>query len=180
MRFGHGFAVMFVASSLAGCGNEPGVYDLPLHEAFTRLATNKLEDFSFKRQCGILVHLSPEPIQDESITWRVFSSDEEVLSFTARLTAIGDKKTKVSLDIAKDADGTQAYDGKDFYPRPALKQPLRPALEEAVAAALEGRQFDESRLADIPGDNSVCNVQRAGLEAGHRFTIHDEPGTWSR
>src|SRR5438445_3281944 len=103
MRIGRPFAVMFVVLGLAGCGNEPGVYDLPLHEAFTRLATNKFEDFSFKRQCGILVHLSPEPIQDESITWRVFSSDEEVLTFTARLTAIGDRKAKVSLDIVKDA-----------------------------------------------------------------------------
>jgi hypothetical protein len=180
MPRGRLLVALFLAAGLGGCGNEPGVYDLPLHEAFTRLATNKLEDFKFKRQCGILVHLSPEPIEDESITWRVFSSGEEVLKFTARLTAISGKKTKVAVEIAKDADGSDAYDGKDDYPRPAFKQPLRPALEEAVAAALEGRPLDESKLIDIPGDNRVCNVQRAGLEAGHRFTIHDEPGTWAR
>jgi hypothetical protein len=173
-------AVMIIALGLGGCGNEPGVYDLPLHEAFTRLATNKLEDFSFKHQCGILIHLSPEPIEDESVRWGVFSSGEEVLNFTARLTAVGEKKTRVAVEISKDADGSEAYDGKDDYPRPALKQPLRPALEEAVASALEGRPFDESKLTDVPGDNRVCNIQRAGLEAGHRFTIHDEPGTWAR
>ena len=73
---------------LAGCRNPPDVYDVPLHEAFERLAHNTLDDFRFHRQCGILVHISPEPIQDESVTWRVFSSDEEQVSFTAKLSQV--------------------------------------------------------------------------------------------
>jgi len=171
--------VALVASALSGCGNGPGTYDLPLHEAYERLATQTFEDFKMARQCGTLVYIQPEPILDESVTWLVTSGGEEQTTFTARLSAVGDKKTKVTVEISKDPDGSDKYDGKDFYPHPAFKQPLKPAVEEAIAAVLEGRPLDTQKLADLQGDNSVCNVQRGGLEStGRAFSVHDKAGEW--
>jgi hypothetical protein len=170
------FAAMLLAGAfLSGCGG-PGVYGLSPHDAYTRLADNKLEDFAFSQQCGILIHLEPEGIPDKSVTWHVYSSGANMVSFTAQLTAKGGNSTKVDIEISKDSDGTEAYSGNDDYPRPALRQPLRPAVEEAIASALEGRKFDESRFEHTNEGNSVCNVQRAGLESGRRFSVDDEPG----
>jgi hypothetical protein len=171
-------AIMFLATTLIECGRAPGTYDLTVHEAYQRLANNKLEDFRFKRQCGILIHFVPDASPDQSVTWHVFSSGVELLKFTANLTPVGDRQTRITVNVSKDPDATEAYEGSDFYPRPALRQPLRPAVEEAIAAELEGRAFDPAKVPLPSETDSVCNVQRAGLEAGHRFSIHDAPGTW--
>ena len=165
-------------AALCGCApaREPGVYDLELHEAYSRLAENRLEDFRFKRQCGILIHFVPETILDKSVTWRVYSSGRELLSFTANLAAEGERKTRVGIHISKDADGDELYSGKRTYQRPALRQPLRPAVEEAIGAVLEGRPFDVSRV-PRPTNDTICSLQRSRLEMGHRLSIDDEPGT---
>ena len=176
-------AIAAMAALCWGCGRAPGVYDLSVHEAYARLAENQLADFSFARQCGILIHLIPAGVPDQSVTWTVYSSGQEMLNFTARLTPVGSSKTKIDIDVSKDADGTEAYAGNDFYPRPALSQPLRPALEEAIGAALEGRKFDAKRIPKPDKSDDVCGIQRGGLESGHRFSVNDEdlsstsPGT---
>ena len=56
---------------------------------------------------------------------------------------------------------------------------LRFTIDELVAALLEGRAFDASRLpADDLNINSACDIQRGGVEAGiARFSINDIPGT---
>ena len=139
-------AILTMAALASGCSRGPGVYDLSVKDAYARLAQNTLDDFSFARQCGILIHLTPEGVPEQSVTWHVYSSGQEMLNFTARLTSDGRSRTKVDIDVSKDLDGTEAYSGKDFYPRPALSQPLRPALAEAIGAVLEGRKFDPKRI----------------------------------
>lgn len=169
--------VLCLAAGLAGCSREPGVYPMGVHEVFTKLAENKLDDFKMKRQCGILIHFRPETILDKSITWRVYSSGYELLSFTANLTPVGDDKTRVEVAVSKDSDGTDAYAGGDFYPRPALQQPLKPAVEEAIAAELEGRAFDPERVPKPAESDSVCLVQRGRIESGHgAFSVEDDLG----
>ena len=167
-------AIVAMAAVTSGCGRGPGVYDLSVKDAYARLAQNTLEDFSFAQQCGILIHLTPDGLPDQSVTWHVTSSGQEMLSFTARLTEVGSSRTKVDIDVSRDPDGTEAYAGKDFYPRPALSQPLRPALAEAIGAVLEGRKFDAGRIPKPEKSDSVCDIQRGGLEAGHRFSVNDE------
>jgi hypothetical protein len=176
-------AILAMAALASGCGRGPGVYDLGVKDAYARLANNTLEDFSFSQQCGILIHLVPEGVPDNLVTWHVYSSGQEMLNFSARLTPVGDSRTKVDIDVSKDSNGGEAYSGDDTYPRPALRQPLRPALAEAIGAVLEGRRFDVERSPKPEESESVCNVQRAGLEAGHRFSVNDvdlsrfSPGT---
>jgi hypothetical protein len=167
-----------VSAALTGCGfssfDEPQaashdqLYDLPVAEAYRRLAYNDLDELRFRRQCGILIHIRPrgDPRRN-SVTWRVYSSGREMVHFTARLTPVEGNRTRVAVEMKREVrNGGEAYDGFQFYPRPAFNQPLRPAVEEQIAALLEGRAFDISRVPR--GRDGVCGIQRAGLEAGHR------------
>jgi hypothetical protein len=174
-RFG---ALVLLAAGLAGCGEDkpPGVYDVSIADAYQRLLANELGDLVYRRQCGILLHVTPQGLGGKQVTWHVRSSGEDVVEFTAVLTSLGDKQTKVEIKMPADPKGGEVYDGDKFYPRPAFNQPLRPAVEEQVSAILEGRPFEIERVG--PGRDSVCNVQRGGLEeTGTPFHVNDRPGT---
>jgi len=175
-KYGAAMVFLAAATGLAGCGeNPPGVYDVSIAEAYQRLVSNQLADLVYHRQCGILIHVRPTGIDGEQVTWFVKSSGEEVVRFTAMLTAVGENQTKVEIKIPSDPNGGEVYDGAKFYTRPAFNQPLRPAVEEQIAAILENRPFDVARMG--AGQDSVCNVQRGGLESGVHFSIDDPPGT---
>jgi hypothetical protein len=168
-----------IATSACQAERPPGVYDLGITEAYQRLSAHTLPDLVFARQCGILIHVKPEGgVPNRQVTWRVYSSGKPVVEFTAALTAIGDKQTKIVINMPREANGGEAYDGSQFYPRPAFNQPLRPAVEEQVAAILESRAFDIRRV-PRPVD-SVCSVQRGGLEHGHVFRVDDVPNNDAR
>src|ERR1044072_4436743 len=77
---------------LAGCGgNPPGVYDVSIKDAYQRLLASELPDLVYRRRCGILIHVRPSGLGGEQVTWRVVSSGEEVVQFTAMLTSLGEK-----------------------------------------------------------------------------------------
>ena len=160
---------------LAACQEKdpPGVYRIGLREAYERLAKGDLRDFMRERQCGILVHVKAYPQPERAVTWRILSSGMEMLNFTAALTAVSATKTKVDIKVSKEPDGAEAYDGAQFYKRPALRQPVRPAIAEQVAALLEGRAYNVRNIAPSKKD-TVCLVQRGGLEeTGTPFSVHD-------
>lgn len=175
------FALLaIVGLTLANCKEErqPGVYDLSVAEVYRRLATSSLKDLVYRRQCGILIHVTPQGTPDKHITWRVRSSGRQVAEFTAILTPINDRQTKIEVRIPRDSNGNEAYDGSQFYTRPAFNQPLRPAVEEQIAALLEDRAYDVKRVG--PGKDRVCLVQRGGLESGRVFRVDDLPGRDTR
>ncbi|QIG93232.1 MULTISPECIES: hypothetical protein [unclassified Bradyrhizobium] len=165
-------ALVLAALGLAGCNKErpPGVYDVSVSEAYRRLFNDKLADMVYAKQCGILVHVTPSGIPGYEVTWRVHSSGREVVRFTAVLTAFSENQTKVEIRMPSAGNG-EAYDGSQSYRRPAFQQPLRPAVQEQVAAILEGRKFDVQRVG--PGKDKICQVQRAGLETGLVFRVDD-------
>jgi len=162
---------------LGGCGGpERGVYEISAHDAYQRLLHSELPELVMARQCGILIHPRSEGMVDRSVTWRVYSSGREMVNFTATLTPLDAGRTRVDISVGRNAHGQEAYDGSLFYTRPAFNQPLRPAVEEQVAALLEGRSFDVTRVPR--GTDSVCDVQRAGLEEGsEHFSVTDRPSS---
>jgi hypothetical protein len=171
--------VVLAAIATSACAERPpGVYDLNIAEAYKRLSAHTLPDLVFAKQCGILIHVRPEGALNQRVTWRVYSSGQKVVEFSAVLTAIGDKQTKVVINMPPGDKGGEAYDGSQFYVRPAFNQPLRPAVEEQVAAILESRAFDVRRVG--PGTDKVCLVQRGGLESGRVFRVDDVPGMDAR
>ena len=167
--------LMLAASALAACQKPrpPGVYDVSVADAYQRLSTNALPDMVYAKQCGILIHVIPEGVPNQQVTWRVYSSDQEVVQFTAVLTPVSEKQTKVDIIVPAAPDGGEVYDGSKFYTRPAFQQPLRPVVAEQVGAILEGRKFDVTHVG--PGTDRVCMVQRGGLETGVQFSVNDPP-----
>jgi hypothetical protein len=165
--------LLFAAAALTGCAAAPEGYALSVQEAYQRLASSELRELRDRRQCGILIHIRPEGDPGRAVTWRVFSGGREMVNFTATLTALEGGRTRADISIAPGKDGGEAYGGSEHHIRPAFNQPLRPAVEEQVAALLEGRPYDLDRVPR--GTDSVCNIQRAGLEAGHRFSVDDLP-----
>ena len=171
-------AALALALPLAACGQaEANTAPLTLHEAYERLTTADTTPFRDARQCGLLIHLQKQAVFDDYVKWRVTSGGRDMVSFTARLSPAEDGGTRVVVEIPADPKGGEAYDGSQFHPRPALKEPLRPAAEEFVAAALEGRAFDAMNLPYDGESRSVCDVQRAGLQSGRRFAADDIGGT---
>jgi hypothetical protein len=178
---GRHLAVLALSAALCACGGgeknagKPGVYKISVAEAYQRLNNSELPDFVYAWQCGILIHVRPEGVDDHTVTWHVRSSGEEMLTFTVTLTPVSPTETRFDLAVSPAAEGKEAYDGSHFYVRPALRQPIRSAVSEQVAALLEGRKFDVMRVVQGPRDQ-VCNAQRGGLESGMHFSIHDKPG----
>lgn len=170
--------ITLAAGLLHGCGEkEPGVYALPLAEAFVRLEKADIDGFRKARQCGILIHFAAENAGENAIAWQVTSSRLPVARFTVTLTAEG-AGTRAAIAVPPSPKGGgEIYDGDEFYPRPALNQPLRPAVQELIDAAMEQRPYDVWRIPEPRNTDKVCSIQRAGLESGHiRFRADDIPG----
>ena len=167
---------------LAGCGGgkQPGVYEIPLAEAYSRLEKADINGFRSARQCGILVHLRPQKKQGEAITWYVTSSGTEVFRFTVKLSAEGEG-TRTEIEVPADPKGGEMYDGKQQYARPAFNQPIRPAIRELIDAAMENRPYDVMRIPQPRNTDKVCSIQRSGLESGSFvFGVDDKAGMDAR
>ena len=161
---------------ISGCSEPPGQYKLGLHDAYERLAKGDFNDFKFERHCGILINIASQRQNERAITWHVTSSGRRMLSFTATLTPVDAKTTKVEVSISREANGREAYDGTQQYGRPALNQPVRPAVEEKIASLLTGRPYDATRMSKQYSGDGICTLQRNGLEIGYCFTVDDKPG----
>ena len=165
---------------LSACGEPrlpPGQYRLGLHEVYERLANADFNDFKFERHCGILIDITSHSQPDRAVTWQVTSSERRMLWFTATLTPVDDMTTKVDVSISREANGREAYDGSHPYPRPAVNQPVRPAIEEKIASLLTGRPYDAVRMSKEYSGDGGCTLQRNGLLIGICFTVDDKPGT---
>src|SRR5262249_53441041 len=112
----------------------PEQYKIGLHDAYERLAKADFHDFKIERHCGILISITSQGEPDHAVTWEVTSSGRRMLSFAATLTPVDDDTTKVNVSVSRDANGREAYDGKQDYMRPAVNQPVRPAIEEKIAS----------------------------------------------
>jgi len=162
---------------LAGCSRAPLTYGISPEEAYARLEKADIAGFRLARQCGILIYLTSQRTPGKAIRWIVTSSGQTVASFQVRLLP-EDDGTRAVIEIPADPRGGEIYDGVKEYPRPALNQPLRPAIEELVNAAMEGRHF---RTDGLDNSDRVCSIQRSGLESGaFRFSVDDDPGKDSR
>src|SRR5258708_32012267 len=166
-------------ATLSACSDPPGQYKLGLHDAYERLAKGDFNDFKIERHCGILINIASQLQPQRAVTWHVTSSGRRMLSFTAVLTPVNDKITKVEVSISHEANGRAAYDGTQGYPRPALNQPVRPAIEEKIASLLIGRPYEAMRMFKEYSSDSICSLQRHGLETGYCFTVDDKLGTSS-
>lgn len=168
---------MVLTGLLAGCGNAPPAeqqgFPLSVEQAYRRLAGSNMEEMRDAFQCGLLVHLHPRGVPNESVTWSVSSSGREMFNFTVHLEPLENGRVGTRIAMSADERGGEAYDGDNLYPRPAMNQPIRPAIEEQVAALLEGRPFERQRVAVEWNDG--CQIQRTVLQHGRRMSVKEIP-----
>ncbi len=176
-----------LAASAAACSEEPpGHYKISAQEAYQKLLAADFLPFRRNRQCGILIHINSEGDEGKSVTWRVTSSGQEMLNFTANLVPVDATSTKIEIEVSKEIkNGREAYDGTQQYARPAVMQPVRPAIVEQIDAILTDRPFawqNVRKATESPSPSGtfavmthddICSVQRGGLEEGRPFSIDD-------
>lgn len=163
-------------ASLGACeGQEPNVFDLPIAEVHARLKREPLTQFRRARRCGIPIAIYPSSFEREAVKWQVVSDGRDMLWFKAHLSEVSPTRTRVTIEIQLGPGGKERYSGDYFPARPAVVQPVRPAIEEAIAAVLQGREFDVDR-APRSSDDTVCDVQRASAQHGHPISVNDPIG----
>lgn len=163
---------------LNGCGPAPGVYEITMDQAAERLERADVDGLRAAWQCGVLIHFSANRLDLDKVEWRVRSSNDSVFNVTVKLVQVEDG-VRADIIVPPSPKGGEMYDGNQFYPRPALNQPIRPALNELVNSALQERPFDPERVEPRRGTDRTCNIQRAGLEEGvARFSVNDRPGEY--
>lgn len=161
--------VLACAAACSAPVQPKGYYKLPLREALARLEKADVTGFRKVRQCGLLIHFYASHPDDHSIKWSVTSDDIDVVDFTVALSPSGDG-TKATIIIPPESSG-EMYDSKVRYPHPGFRQPLRPALQELVDAAMENRPFDFRRIQGDLSVDGVCNSEYDQLASG-RATFH--------
>jgi hypothetical protein len=162
MRIGIASALVGVALAVAGCKPSEKTYPVSLTEGLARLDKADVIGFRNARQCGLLIHFEKQLPDGNSVTWRVRSKHKIVASFSVSLSQAGNG-TQATIVVPKAADGGEIYDGKQHYSHPALMQPLRPAVQEMVDAAMEKRPFDWRRLPDPINVAPVATMNNCGM-----------------
>ena len=146
---------------LAACGGGGAgqVYPLAPDEAASRL--HNLDDTGFieARRCAVPIALSAQTLDPATIKWSISADGTEAAAFSLKIEPADNGATRVIIALPKDPAGGEIYDGNQHYEHPVVQQPLRPALEELVAAALEGRKFDPTKVKGGNADD-VCALQR--------------------
>jgi hypothetical protein len=180
MRIGVAGALAGVALAVAGCEPSQKTYPVSLAEGLARLDNADVIGFRNARQCGLLIHFEKRMPGGNVVTWRVRSKNQVVASFSVSLSQAGNG-TQATIIVPKAADGGEIYDGKQHYSHPALMQPLRPAVQEMIDAAMEKRRFDWHRLPDPinvgPNDSLTnCGMGRDSLQRGIAVELTDPEG----
>ena len=181
MRIGIASAVVGAALAVAGCEPSVKTYPVSLTEGLARLDKADIIGFRNARQCGLLIHFKKSGPVDNTLTWQVQSRGHELASFSVSLSQAGNG-TQATIAVPKAADGGEIYDGKQHYSHPALMQPLRPAVQELIDAAMEKRPFDWHRipipLLNIGPNDSLtnCGMGRQTLERGVPVELSDPEG----
>ena len=175
------FRALPLALLLSACtAAVPEGYPVSQQVAFDRLVESELSGLIERRSCGVelSVDTDAQPANGK-IVWRV-RSGEKMLMLTAMLTPVGTDRTKIAVSAWNEEDGGNAYNGTKLYPRPLLNQPVRPNLDEQVAALMEGRPYDIYKVKGGVRNDGVCIMQKEGRKRGTKFAVDDIPGHDSR
>jgi hypothetical protein len=92
------------------------------------------------------------------VTWIVSNNGSELMRYTATLSAAGEGKTRVELEL-KGAKGGSAGDvEKRFAENPSIKNLYVVAMQERIASAIEGRALDMARIYPALGAAAFANM----------------------
>ena len=92
------------------------------------------------------------------VVWIVSSNDVELMRYTATLSAAGEGKTRVALEL-KGSKGRSVGDvEKRFAENPSIKNLYLVAMKEKIAASIEKRDMDMSIINSALGVAMIANM----------------------
>ena len=159
-----------VMSLVAACSSGAGkIYPISPEDAASRL--HNLDDSGFiaERRCSVPISMTAESIDPMTIKWTITAEGAEAVIFSVKVEPAENGQSRVIVALPRDPSGGEVYDGNKHLERPIVQRPLRPAVEELAAAAIEGRKFDPARVAGGNADE-VCVMQRQTSGSGHILT----------
>ena len=92
------------------------------------------------------------------VTWIVSTDGSELMRYTATLSAAGEGKTRVALELKGSKGGSVGDVEKRFSENPSVKNLYLVAMKEKIASAIEGRDLDMSRIYPALGAVVLANM----------------------
>ena len=154
-------AILALLPLIAACSGGGGgqVYPLAPDEALSRLHNLDDAGFTATRRCGVPIAMVAEALDPATIKWTISADGLPPVAFTYHVEPAEKGQSRLFVALPRDPAGGEVYDGDKPSERPLVEQPLRAALDELAAAALEGRKFDPARIKTSVSDE-VCVLQR--------------------
>lgn len=153
------YGIPFIAASMlfvAGCNQQPGIlYPQPIDEARRILIGTELSPMVF----GSLPSLSSgRAVGTSDVVWIVRAGNAEAFRFIATLRDAGENATRIQVQIKGVTGGPFGNVEQKLAERSTIKKFYLAAMEEQVAAALEGRAYDMARIYPALGVAAVANM----------------------
>jgi hypothetical protein len=169
--------------ALSACsGGQPGdVYDMPVDQVYAVIARTNIPDDLKKRvnsARGSEVRVSR--VTNQSVTWKLTEYGHEIARFVATVTPEGDDgtKTRVTVDAIGAEEGKFAKVGQEFNNRGLLVQTARMAMEEQISSKMQGRGYDERKVAAAIAAYAITHADeiQADLASPSNYDDLEHPG----
>jgi hypothetical protein len=160
---------LFVAAMtalLAACAGGAREFDLPLSEVQHRLTELPREANVF----GLLAELPGvahwQERDGDRLVWHFTLNGQDYARYHAELTAVGDARTRVATRFEEAEEAVVASPGRRGSDLAFFRETARIAADESVAAALEGRAADTSRIRTRLAAHIVADPMAVARSAG--------------
>lgn len=139
----------------AACSQERGaVYSVPLDRARQILTKTDLPPVFGSAAPSVEVRT----YKPSEVTWIVSKNGYELMRYIATLSAVGEGKTRVELEL-KGAKGGPAGDVEQrFAENKSAKNLYLVAMGERIASAIEGRPLDMTKIYPALGVAALANM----------------------
>ena len=128
-------------------------YPVALDRAQQILSKTDLPPVFGSNPVGVQIQAKPA-----EVTWIVSIDGSELMRYTATLSAAGEGKTRVALELKGSKGGSVGDVEKRFSENPSVKNLYLVAMKEKIASAIEGRDLDMSRIYPALGAVVLANM----------------------
>ena len=163
--------VLLPAILLAACSQEKGtVYSVAPDKARQILSKTDLPPVFGSNAPSVQVQAN----KPSEVIWIVSNNGSEIMRYTARLSAVGEGKTHIGLEL-RGSQGTSIGDvEKRFTENPSVRNLYLVAMQEKIASSVEGRALDMSKIYPALGAATVANMGNIRKSADEAAKAEEE------
>jgi hypothetical protein len=130
------------------------VYPVPLDRTRQILSKTDLPPVFGSNPVSVAVQAN----KPSEVIWIVSNNGSELMRYTATLSAAGEGKTRVGLELMGSKGGSAGDVEKRFAENPSIKNLYLVAMKEKIASSIEGRALDMSRIYPALGGAVFANM----------------------